>query len=162
MNKFNPEAIVCTDFSIDVVLFSGDLTPEECSKVFEKAVHENYPIPMLNNLIILGTEEYYDAIGMDVIYVHPSEDDFWEVMTHNNIMRALRTRSMEIKFFDAPKREDVQMSNEGYLLQAYSYDSLDAYEEYMKGAKYSDPIVRENGLVAPPTHIDDDIEDIPF
>ena len=25
------------------------------------------------------------------------------------------------------------------------------------GAKYSDPIVRENGLVAPPTHIDDDI-----
>ena len=90
MNKFNPEAIVCTDFSIDVVLFSGDLTPEECSKVFEKAVHEDYPIPMLNDVIILGTEEY------------------------------------------------------------------------MKGAKYSDPIVRENGLVAPPTHIDDDIEDIPF
>ena len=58
---------------------------------------------------------------------------------------------------EPPKREDVQMSNEGYLLQAYSYDSLDAYEEYMKGAKYSDPIVRENGLVAPPTHIDDDI-----
>mgnify|MGYP003620548757 CR=1 FL=1 len=86
MNKFNPEAIVCTDFSIDVVLFSGDLTPEECSKVFEKAVHEDYPIPMLNDVIILGTEEY------------------------------------------------------------------------MKGAKYSDPIVRENGLVAPPTHIDDDIE----
>ena len=99
MNKFNPEAIVCTDFSIDVILFNGDLTPEECSKVFMKAVHENYPITMLNNLIILGTEEYYDAIGMD------------------------------------------------------------AYEEYMKGAgaKYSDPIVRENGLVAPPTHIDDDI-----
>ena len=95
MNKFNPETIVCSDFSIDVVLFSGDLTPEECSKVFEKAVHEDYPIPMLNNVIILGTEEYYDANGI---------------------------------------------------------------EEYMKGAKYSDPIVRENGLVAPPTHIDDDIE----
>ena len=90
MNKFNPEAIVCTDFSIDVVLFSGDLTQEECSKVFMKAVQEDYPIPMLNDVIILGTEEY------------------------------------------------------------------------MKGAKYSDPIVRENGLVAPPTHIDDDIEDIPF
>ena len=102
MNKFNPEAIICADYSIDVILFNGDLTPEECSKVFEKAVQEGYPIPMLNNLIILGTEEYYDAIGMD------------------------------------------------------------AYEEYMKGAKYSDPIVRENGLVAPPTHIDDDIEDIPF
>ena len=90
MNKFNPEAIICADYSIDVLLFDGDLTPEECSKVFEKAVHENYPIPMLNNLIILGTEEY------------------------------------------------------------------------MKGAKYSDPIVRENGLVAPPTHIDNDVEDIPF
>ena len=90
MNKFNPEAIVCTDFSIDVILFNGDLTPEECSKVFMKAVHEDYPIPMLHKIIILGTEEY------------------------------------------------------------------------MKGAKYSDPIVRENGLVAPPTHIDDDIEDIPF
>ena len=50
-----------------------------------KAVHEDYPIPMLHKIIILGTEEY------------------------------------------------------------------------MKGAKYSDPIVRENGLVAPPTHIDDDI-----
>ena len=162
MNKFNPEAIVCADFSIDVVLFDGDLTPEECSYVFMKAVQEDYPIPMLNDVIILGTKEYYDENGIDVIYVHPSEDDFWEVMTHNNIMRALRTRSMEIKFFDAPKREDVQMSNEGYLLQAYSYDSLDAYEEYMKGAKYFDPIVRENGLVAPPTHIDDDIEDIPF
>ena len=98
MNKFNPEAIICADYSIDVILFNVDLTPEECSKVFEKAVREGYPIPMLNNLIILGTEEYYDAIGMD------------------------------------------------------------AYEEYMKGAKYSDPIVRENGLVAPPTHIDDDIE----
>ena len=90
MNKFNPEAIICADYSIDVIVFNGDLTPEECSKVFEKAVQEGYPIPMLNNLIILGTEEY------------------------------------------------------------------------MKGAKYSDPIVRENGLVAPPTHIDDDIEDIPF
>ena len=90
MNKFNPESIVCADFSIDVVLFSGDLTPEECSDVFMKAVQEDYPIPMLNDVIILGTEEY------------------------------------------------------------------------MKGAKYSDPIVRENGLVAPPTHIDDDIEDIPF
>ena len=90
MNKFNPEAIVCTDFSIDVILFNGDLTPEECGKVFMKAVHENYPIPMLNNLIILGTEEYMKGAG----------------------------------------------------------------------AKYSDPIVRENGLnglVAPPTHIDDDI-----
>ena len=85
MNKFNPEAIICADYSIDVILFNGDLTPEECSKVFEKAVREGYPIPMLNNLIILGTEEY------------------------------------------------------------------------MKGAKYSDPIVRENGLVAPPTHIDDEI-----
>ena len=97
MNKFNPEAIICADYSIDVVLFDGDLTPEECSKVFMKAVKEGYPIPMLNNSIILGTEEYYDAIGMD------------------------------------------------------------AYEEYMKGA---DPIVRENGLnglVAPPTHIDDEI-----
>ena len=90
MNKFNPEANVCTDFSIDVVLFDGDLTPEECSDVFMKAVQEDYPIPMLHKIIILGTEEY------------------------------------------------------------------------MKGAKYSDPIVRENGLVAPPTHIDDDIEDIPF
>ena len=92
MNKFNPEAIICADYSIDVILFNGDLTPEECSKVFMKAVHENYPIPMLNNLIILGTEEYMKGAG----------------------------------------------------------------------AKYSDPIVRENGLVAPPTHIDDDIEDIPF
>ena len=92
MNKFNPEAIICADYSIDVVLFNGDLTPEECSKVFMKAVHEDYPIPMLNNLIILGTEEYMKGAG----------------------------------------------------------------------AKYSDPIVRENGLVAPPTHIDDDIEDIPF
>ncbi len=90
MNKFNPEAIICADYSIDVVLFDGDLTPEECSDVFMKAVQEDYPIPMLNDVIILGTEEY------------------------------------------------------------------------MKGAKYSDPIVRENGLVAPPTHIDDDIEDIPF
>ena len=90
MNKFNPEAIVCTDFSIDTILFDGDLTPEECSDVFMKAVQEDYPIPMLNDVIILGTEEY------------------------------------------------------------------------MKGAKYSDPIVRESGLVAPPTHIDDDIEDIPF
>ena len=89
MNKFNPEAIICADYSIDVIVFNGDLTPEECSKVFEKAVREGYPIPMLNNLIILGTEEY------------------------------------------------------------------------MKGA-YSDPIVRENGLVAPPTHIDNDVEDIPF
>ena len=87
MNKFNPEAIVCADFSIDVILFNGDLTPEECSDVFMKAVQEDYPIPMLHKIIILGTEEY------------------------------------------------------------------------MKGAraKYSDPIVRENGLVAPPTHIDDDI-----
>ena len=92
MNKFNPEAIICADYSIDVILFNGDLTPEECSKVFEKAVREGYPIPMLNNLIILGTEEYMKGAG----------------------------------------------------------------------AKYSDPIVRENGLVAPPTHIDDDIEDIPF
>ena len=90
MNKFNPEAIICADYSIDVILFNGDLTPEECGKVFMKAVHENYPIPMLNDVIILGTEEY------------------------------------------------------------------------MKGVKYSAPIVRENGLVAPPTHIDDDIEDIPF
>ena len=90
MNKFNPEAIICADYSIDVVLFDGDLTPEECRGVFMKAVQEDYPIPMLNDVIILGTEEY------------------------------------------------------------------------MKGAKYSDPIVRENGLVAPPTHIDDDIEDIPF
>ena len=79
MNKFNPEAIICADYSIDVIVFNGDLTPEECSKVFEKAVHEDYPITMLNDVIILG-------------------------------------------------------------------------------AKYSDPIVRENGLVAPPTHIDDDIE----
>ena len=86
MNKFNPEAIICADYSIDVIAFNGDLTPEECSKVFEKAVQEGYPNPMLNDVIILGTEEY------------------------------------------------------------------------MKGAKYSDPIVRENGLVAPPTHIDDDIE----
>ena len=147
MNKFNPETIVCADFSVDVVLFDGDLTPEECCNIFMKAVQEDYPIPMLHKVIILGTEEYYDAN---------------EVLTHNNIVRALKTRAMEIKFFDAPKREDVQMSNEGYLLQAYSYDSLDAYEEYMKGAKYSDPIVRENGLVAPPTHIDNDVEDIPF
>ena len=162
MNKFNPEAIVCSEFSIDVILFNGDLTPEECSKVFERAVHEDYPIPMLNDVIILGTEEYYDANGIDVICVHYLEDDFWEITTHNNIMRALRTRAMEIKFFDAPKREDVQMSNEGYLLQAYSYDSLDAYEEYMKGVKYSDPIVGENGFVAPPVRIDNDVEDIPF
>ena len=32
MNKFNPEAIVCADFSIDVILFNGDLTPEEYMK----------------------------------------------------------------------------------------------------------------------------------
>ena len=63
MNKFNPEAIICADYSIDVVLFDGDLTPEECSKVFEKAVREDYPIPMLNNLIILGTEEYMKGAG---------------------------------------------------------------------------------------------------
>ena len=74
MNKFNPEAIICADYSIDVVLFDGDLTPEECSDVFMK---------------------------------------------------------MEIKFFDVPKRGDVQTSNEGYLLQTYSYSSIDAYEEYM-------------------------------
>ncbi len=131
MNKFNPEAIICADYSIDVVLFDGDLTPEECSKVFEKAVHEDYPIPMLHDVIILGTELYYDENGIDVICVHYLEDDFWEITTHNNIVRALKTRAMEIKFFDAPKREDVQMSNEGYLLQTYSYSSIDAYEEYM-------------------------------
>ena len=90
MNKFNPEAIVCADFSIDVILFNGDLTPEECSDVFMKAVQEDYPIPMLHDVIILGTEEY------------------------------------------------------------------------MKGVKYSDPIVGENGFVAPPVHIDNDVEDIPF
>ena len=90
MNKFNPEAIVCADFSIDVVLFSGDLTPEECSKVFEKAVHEDYPIPMLNDVIILGTKLHYDANGID-----------------------------------------VHTSNEGYLLQTYSYSSIDAYEGYV-------------------------------
>ena len=78
MNKFNPEAIICADYSIDVILFNGDLTPEECSKVFMKAVNANYPIPMLNNLIILGTEEYYDANGVDTICVHPSEDEFWD------------------------------------------------------------------------------------
>ena len=131
MNKFNPEAIVCADFSIDVILFNGDLTPEECSKVFEKAVHEDYPIPMLHDVIILGTELYYDENGIDVICVHYLEDDFWEITTHNNMIIALRTRAMEIKFFDAPKRGDVQTSNEGYLLQTYSYSSIDAYEEYM-------------------------------
>ena len=131
MNKFNPEAIVCADFSIDVILFNGDLTPEECSKVFERAVHEDYPIPMLHDVIILGTELYYDENGIDVICVHYLEDDFWEITTHNNIVRALKTRAMEIKFFDAPKRGDVQTSNEGYLLQTYSYSSIDAYEEYM-------------------------------
>ena len=62
MNKFNPEAIVCTDFSIDVILFNGDLTPEECSKVFGKAVHEDYPITMLHDVIILGTEEYMKGV----------------------------------------------------------------------------------------------------
>ena len=90
MNKFNPEAIICADYSIDVIVFNGDLTPEECSKVFEKAVQEGCPIPMLNDVIILGTEEY------------------------------------------------------------------------MKGVKYSDPIVGENGFVAPPVRIDNDVEDIPF
>ena len=89
MNKFNPEAIVCADFSIDVILFNGDLTPEECSKVFEKAVHEDYPIPMLHDVIILGTKEYYDENGIDVIYVHYSEDDFREVTIRNNIARGL-------------------------------------------------------------------------
>ena len=89
MNKFNPEAIVCTDFSIDVVLFDGDLTPEECSDVFMKAVQEDYPIPMLNDVIILGTKEYYDENGIDVIYVHYSEDDFREVTIRNNIARGL-------------------------------------------------------------------------
>lgn len=98
MNKFNPEAIICADYSIDVILFSGDLTQEECSKVFEKAVQEDYPIPMLHKIIILGTEEYYDANGVDTICVHPSEDEFWEVMTHNNIVRALKTRASELKF----------------------------------------------------------------
>ena len=83
MNKFNPEAIVCTDFSIDTILFDGDLTPEGCSDVFMKAVQEDYPIPMLNDVII-------------------------------------------------------------------------------KGVKYSDPIVGENGFVAPPVPKDKDIEDIPF
>ena len=98
MNKFNPEAIVCADFSIDVILFNGDLTPEECCNIFMKAVQEDYPIPMLHKAVILGTEEYYDANGVDTIYVHPSEDDFWEVLTHNNIVRALRTRASELKF----------------------------------------------------------------
>ena len=83
MKKFNPEAIVCADFSIDVILFDGDLTPEECSDVFMKAVQEDYPIPMLNDVII-------------------------------------------------------------------------------KGVKYSDPIVGENGFVAPPVPKDMDDEDIPF
>ena len=97
MNKFNPEAIVCADFSVDVVLFDGDLTPEECSKVFERAVHEDYPIPMLHDIIILGTELHYDANGVDTIYVHPSE-----------IVRALRTRASELKFLAdmEPPRKD--------------------------------------------------------
>ena len=53
---------------------------------------------MLHKIIILGTEEYYDANGVDTICVHPSEDEFWEVMTHNNIVRALKTRASELKF----------------------------------------------------------------
>ena len=96
MNKFNPEAIVCSEFSIDVILFSGDLTPEECSKVFEKAVQEDYPIPMLHKIIILGTKEYYDANGVDTICVHPSEDDLWEVII-DNIVRGLLKFSADME-----------------------------------------------------------------
>lgn len=165
MNKFNPEAIICADYSIDVVLFDGDLTPEECSDVFEKAVHEDYPIPMLHDVIILGTEEYYDAIGMDVICVHYLEDDFWEITTHNNIVRALKTRASELKFLadmEPPRRDGVPITNDGYLLSAYSYESLDAFENYMRGVKYAPSIIGEDGLALPPLPIHDDIEDIPF
>ena len=63
---------------------------------------------------------------------------------------------------EPPRRDGVPITNDGYLLSAYSYESLDAFENYMRGVKYSDPIVGENGFVAPPVRIDNDVEDIPF